>query len=149
NQGFLMSATDLYPPAPEGVPENFTRPSTAYQMRTFAVLGSLFLFLLVYLVLIAAVAYAGWWLAHTPPEIPSGKLGLLVIVAYLGGLICIGMLLVLLVKGLFKGQSTDRSGYIRVARQEQPELFRFIDRICEETSAPRPAGVYISPDVNA
>jgi Zn-dependent protease with chaperone function len=118
-------------------------------MRTFAVLGSLFLFLLVYLLLIVAVACAGWWLANTPPPIPRGNVALLVIVAYVGGLICIGMLLLLLVKGLFKGQSTDRSGYIPVARQEQPELFRFIDQICEETSAPKPAGVYISPDVNA
>jgi Zn-dependent protease with chaperone function len=59
------------------------------------------------------------------------------------------MLLLFLVKGLFKGQSTDRSGLIPVERREQPELFRFIDRICEETSAPKPAGVYISSDVNA
>jgi Zn-dependent protease with chaperone function len=144
-----MLATDLFPPAPEGVPENFTRPSQAYQLRTFAVLGGLFLFLLVYLVLIAATAYAGWWLAHTPPPIPHGKAAILVLVAYIGGLICVGMLLLFLVKGLFKGQSTDRSGYILVTRQEQPELFRFIDRICDETSAPRPAGVYVSPDVNA
>lgn len=140
---------DLYPPVPEGVPEFFTRPSKSYQVRTVAVLGSLFLFLLLYLFLIAAVAYAGWWLAHTPPGIPSGRGALFVIIAYFGALIGLGMLLVLLVKGIFKRQSTDRTGYIRVDRHEQPELFRFIDRICEETRAPRPAGVYISPDVNA
>ena len=129
-----MLTEDLYPLAPAGVPDNFTHPSTAYRMRTFTVLTSLFLFLMIYLFLIAAVAYAGWWLAQSPPTLPNGKAALFVIVAYFGGLICLGMLLLLLVKGLFKGQSIDRSGYIPVHRREQPELFRFIDRICEETS---------------
>ncbi|OWK46996.1 hypothetical protein FRUB_00695 [Fimbriiglobus ruber] len=54
-----------------------------------------------------------------------------------------------LVKGLFKRQRTDLSRDIRLERNEQPELFRFIDRLCEETSAPKPAGIYLSTDVNA
>ncbi|MCL2429092.1 MAG: M48 family metallopeptidase, partial [Alphaproteobacteria bacterium] len=146
-----MPAPDLYPAAPEGVPENFARPSTAYRMRVFAVLAGLVAFLVLYLVLIAATGYAGWWLVQArPATLPHNtNAALIVIVAYVGGVVSIAMLLLFLVKGLFTGQSTNRSGYVAVTRGEQPELFRFIDLVCEETNAPRPAGVYISPDVNA
>jgi Zn-dependent protease with chaperone function len=59
------------------------------------------------------------------------------------------MLLLFLAKGLFKSQKADRNTYLPVTRQQQPELFAFIDKVCEETAAPKPAGVYVSPDVNA
>lgn len=146
-----MPAPNLYPPAPEGVPENFTRPSPAYQLRTVAVLASLVAFLVLYLVLVAAAGCAAWWLVQArPATLPHGTNSVvIVIVAYVGGLAAIAMLLAFLVKGLFKRHASDRAGHVAVTRAEQPELFRFIDRVCEETGAPRPAGVYISPDVNA
>lgn len=140
-------ATDLYPPAPRGVPGDFTRSSPAYQRRTLAVLAGLFMFLLLYLVLIAATGYAGWRLAYALPRLSHSDSGAFVFIA--SGLVAVFMLLLFLVKGLFKSQKTDRSHYVAVTRAEQPELFRFIDRVCEETRAPRPAGVYVSPDVNA
>jgi Zn-dependent protease with chaperone function len=144
-----MTEAPLYPPAPAGVPPRFTRPSTAYRVRTLAVLAGLLAFLLLYLALVAGVSYAAYWLVLHPPPIPSGRGAILVLVAYLGSIAALVMLLLFLAKGLFKAQRTDRHTYLPVTRQQQPELFAFIDRVCEETAAPKPAGVYVSPDVNA
>jgi Zn-dependent protease with chaperone function len=144
-----MTEAPLYPPVPAEVPPRFTSPSTAYRVRTLAVLAGLFAFLLLYLALVAAACYAAHWLVLHPPTIPSGRGAILVLVAYVGSIAALGMLLLFLAKGLFKAQRTDRQTYIPVTRQQQPELFAFIDKVCEETSAPKPAGVYVSPDVNA
>lgn len=144
-----MTDATLYPAAPVGVPPNFTRPSGAYRMRTVAVLAGLFAFLLLYLGLVAAVCYAAYWLVLHPPPIPSGRGAFVVLVAYVGSIAALGMLLLFLAKGLFKSQKADRHTYLPVTRQQQPELFAFIDKVCEEAAAPKPAGVYVSPDVNA
>jgi Zn-dependent protease with chaperone function len=138
-----------FPAAPTKVPPDLTRPSTAYRYRILAILAGLIGFLLFYLLLIGTVIYAIIWLAENPPTLPKDRGVIIVIVAYLGGFVALGMLLVLLVKGLFKSQQGDRQRYVRVTREEQPVLFEFIDKVCDETSAPRPHGVYISPDVNA
>ena len=134
-----MPATDLYPPAPAGVPANFTRPSAAYRRRTAAVLAGLFGFLVLYLALIAAACYAAFWLLQHPPTMPRGRGAFIVGVAYVGAIACALMLLLFLVKGLFKSQRADRHTYVRVTREQQPELFAFIDRVCAETAAPKPA----------
>src|SRR5204862_2053908 len=58
------------------------------------------------------------------------------------------MLLLYLLKGLFR-RSAPRPMLLEVQRSEQPELFEFIDRLCDDTRAPRPRGVYLSHEVNA
>ena len=138
-----------FPAAPARVPTELTRPSAAYRLRTVALLVALIAFLLFYLALIGVVIYAIIWLAGNPPSLPKGRGAALVIIAYVGGFVALGMLLVFLVKGLFKTRHTDRQRYVRVTRKEQPVLFGFIDKVCQETGAPRPKGVYLSPDVNA
>ncbi|MFO0937674.1 MAG: M48 family metallopeptidase [Gemmataceae bacterium] len=139
----------IYPLAPEGIPSDFTKPTSQYRLRTLGVLAGLFAFLLIYLFLIAAVAYLGYLLATHPPPIPKGRAAIFAIVAYVGGLAAILMLFLFLFKGLFKSNKTDRSQYLKLKRSEHPQLFDFIDRLCLETAAPTPAGVFISPDVNA
>jgi Zn-dependent protease with chaperone function len=114
-----------------------------------AVLAGLIAFLVLYLALIAAVCYTAYWVALHPPPIPSGRGAILVLVAYVGSIAALVMLLLFLVKGLFKSQRADREMYVRLTRERQPELFEFIDTVCEETAAPKPAGVFVSPDVNA
>jgi Zn-dependent protease with chaperone function len=138
-----------FPPPPAAVPADFTRPSAAYRRRTALVLAGLVAFVLVYLALLAAVGYAAYWLATHPPPIPKGRGAVLVLVAYVGGIAALGLLLVFLAKGLFKGRRADRGTYVRLAREDQPELFAFIDKVCAAAAAPRPAGVYVSPEVNA
>src|SRR5262249_39170621 len=52
-------------------------------------------------------------------------------------------------KGLFKHQRVDRSLYVEVKENDQPELFGFIRRLARDTGAPFPRRVYLSPEVNA
>ena len=103
-----MTDAPLYPTAPAEVPPSFTAPSTAYLVQTLAVLVGLLVFLLLYLALVAGVCYAAYWLLLHPPPIPSGRGAILVLVAYLGSIVALGMRLLFLAKGLFKSQKADR-----------------------------------------
>src|SRR5262249_31671925 len=52
-------------------------------------------------------------------------------------------------KGLFKHQRVDRSLYVEVKENDQPELFGFIRQLARDTQAPFPRRIYLSPEVNA
>jgi Zn-dependent protease with chaperone function len=54
-----------------------------------------------------------------------------------------------LVRGLFHRNRTDLSQLVEVREQDQPLLFEFLHRLCEEVKSPFPHRVYLSWDVNA
>ncbi|MBO9674488.1 MAG: M48 family metalloprotease [Sphingobacteriaceae bacterium] len=67
-----------------------------------------------------------------------------------GGLICFGVLiLIFLVKFIFKVNKIDRSHLTQVTKTEQPELFKMIDEIVGEVGTDFPKKVYFSSEVNA
>ena len=67
-----------------------------------------------------------------------------------GGLVCFGVLiLVFLVKFIFKVNKVDRSHLTRITQAEQPDLFKMIDEIVEEVGTDFPKKVYLSSEVNA
>ncbi len=172
-----MSAdvSDRYPPSPANVPPDLTRPSKSYRTRVIIVLASLFVFVIIYLGLTIGSAYTCYyciaWLAEEEPkpafmppaQQPSGSRGGrsappvrsnrtttekpvfgLIIGSIFSGLLCL-----FLVKGLFKRSRVDPGMRIEVTEAEQPKLFAFIRRLCQETGAPFPQRVFLSPDVNA
>ena len=47
-----MTDTTLYPPRPADVPPDLTRPDAAYRGRVAAMIGGLFIFLVLYLVFV-------------------------------------------------------------------------------------------------
>jgi Zn-dependent protease with chaperone function len=59
------------------------------------------------------------------------------------------MVMVFLLKFMFSKKTNDRSQYIEIHREEEQELFDFIDKINAETNSPKPKKIYISADVNA
>ena len=65
-----------------------------------------------------------------------------------GGLFS-GLLCLFLVKGFFKSGQKERTVRVEITADDQPLLFDFIDRLCEETGAPTPRKVYVSHEVNA
>ncbi|HJL16626.1 MAG TPA: M48 family metallopeptidase [Sandaracinaceae bacterium LLY-WYZ-13_1] len=140
-----MSPTDVYPPSPREVPEDLLRPTTRYRLQVAIVLTSLFVFLAFYLGLVAASG----WLVFEALVYPVGSVGLGTILLKLGAVFSTGMLFAFLVKGLFKIDRPDRAGLIEVTEDEEPKLFAFIHRLVEETGAPMPKHVYLSPEVNA
>jgi Zn-dependent protease with chaperone function len=67
-----------------------------------------------------------------------------VIMGILAGLLCL-----FLVKGFFKWRRADQGEQVEVTEKDQPVLFAFIRRLCQDTRAPEPHRVYLTPDVNA
>ncbi len=144
-----MAASNLYPPSPQGVPADLTKASGAYRFRLLVLMGSLTLFLLLYVALVIGTGYLAWYVLTQP--LMSGKSGRMEwnpIFNGLGGVACT-MLFLFLLKGLFKGRRADRSMLLELRREQHLELFDFIERLCEEVGAPRPRKVFVSPDVNA
>jgi Zn-dependent protease with chaperone function/tetratricopeptide (TPR) repeat protein len=58
-------------------------------------------------------------------------------------------LLIFLGKALFFRQREGNARSFLVTPEEQPALFEFLNRLADETGAPRPHKVFLSPDVNA
>src|SRR5262249_8897707 len=110
---FTAMATDLlYPPAPANVPAQITRLDSAYRWRVGAMIGSLFLFLLLYLVIIAVAGLIAYWLLVTPVPNLRGKAMLAFLVLKFGGAFAAILLWLFLLKGLFKGRRVERSAYL-------------------------------------
>lgn len=61
-----------------------------------------------------------------------------------GGIVCL-----FLVKGLFKRRRSDPNEVLEITAENQPELFAFIRRVCDETGAPRPRRVIVIAHVSA
>jgi Zn-dependent protease with chaperone function len=145
----MTTAVDLYPPAPADVPAEITRLDGAYRWRVVAMIAGLFLFLLLYLVFIAAAGLLAWWLLALPVPDMRGKGIVVFLVFKFGGALAALLLCLFLVKGLFKGRRVERSSYVTLKEQDHPDLFAFIRRVYRDTGAPPPRHVYVSPEVNA
>lgn len=145
-----MSSVALYPPAPRNVPGEVTQLDPAYRGRVITMIASLFFFLVLYLLFVAAAGLLAYWLIMLPvPETGSGRgIGMLLIFKFGGALAAI-LLCLFLFKGLFKGQRVERSQYVKLNERDQPQLFAFIRQLCKDTGAPLPRYVYVDPEVNA
>ena len=129
---------ELYPDPPAELPALPTT-TTAYRIRVVVVLVSLLLFLALYLGLVAGSAYLVYlcWLIEEWSLLKFG------------GLAGSAMLFLFLLKGLFKRQAMDLSELREIKEHEQPTLFAFIRKLCEDAGAPFPGRIYLSADVNA
>ncbi len=80
-----MATDALYPPAPANVPPAITRLDSAYRLRVIAMIGGLFLFLLLYLVFIAAAGLLAYGLLLLPTPTGGGRGIILFLVLKFGG----------------------------------------------------------------
>ncbi len=132
--------TELYPPAPAGVPADLAAPTGRYKRQTAAAVIGVVAFFLLYLGmtywfgLVAYRAFAAWG-EHTKRALFVG--------------IPSAFLCLVLLKGLFVRQKLSRDSLLQITADEEPELFRFIHRVADDIGAPRPHKVFLSPDVNA
>lgn len=138
-----------YPPGPQHVPANITEPSAAFKKEVSGVMGSILLFLVVYIILfLAAVGLAIACVAAGVFVMVNIRNLWMILIGI--GLIGVGiMVLIFLVKFLFAVSKFDRSGSIEITEEEQPKLFAFIRQLTKETQTPFPKRIYLSPDVNA
>jgi len=145
----MLSHNFPYPATPSNVPSSITEPSPAFKMQAGRVMGSIVLFLVVYLLmlllslaLVAGCVYAGF-------AIITSLKGLWGILAGLG-LIGLGiMVFVFLVKFLFSVSRFNEEGSIEITEEEQPRLFAFVKQVAKDAQAPLPKKILLSPDVNA
>lgn len=139
----------IYPPKPLNVSEKVTEPSAAFKKEVSKVLFSIGLFILVYFLLMGGAiglalltGFGGLMLIAAYPSVITIMLGL--------GLIGLGiMVLFFLIKFIFKKVSADRSNLTEIKKNDQPELFEFIQKLTDEVGAPFPKRIYLSADVNA
>lgn len=133
----------IYPAGPESVPDNLTRPTTAYKQRAWLAMAGLMFFVLIYFFL------AGWfaWTAYRliAGAITGGGEALVGIVVGAAA----AFLAVFMLKALVFVKRSDQSGDIEITAADQPRLFAFLHRLADEAGAPRPNRVFVSPRVNA
>ena len=117
--------------------------------QVYKVIGSIVLFMIVYLILMAA----GTLLA-----IVFGWLGILLMMtfrSFIGLIFGLGMIgagvsvIIFLVKFIFAVSKDENSQRIEVLEAEQPRLFAFIRELTTATGTHFPKKIYFSPDVNA
>ena len=136
-------------PSIQGAPPELTVPNPAYRRQVVIVLLSLALFDLFYLGLVVA---SGWAVVYgitqgmnaVPDELGHSDAN-----SCYGLAVMAGILFLFLVKSLFKWRKAEQEMQIEITQKEHPELFNFIRHICEDTRAPFPYRVFVTPEVNA
>jgi Zn-dependent protease with chaperone function len=146
-----MTTDNLYPPSIQGVPPNLTAPSMAYRRQVVVVLISIVVFVMAYIGLIAGSAWLVFYgIAQATTDANQFETARSSDNNWWFGLSVIaGVLLLFLVKALFKWHKDKDKMHIEITEQEHPELFRFVRKICEDTRAPQPKKVFVTHDVNA
>jgi Zn-dependent protease with chaperone function len=145
----FMSQVLHYPASPVNADDSAIRPSAAFKKEVFNVTAAIFFFIIIYLLLVVAAgllaalcAFGGIMLVMFLPKFITLMLGL--------GLCGLGVMVIyFLIKFIFKTNKVDRSGLIEVTEADQPDLFAFVRQLTEDTQAPFPKRIYLSPDVNA
>lgn len=106
---------------------------------------AILLFFALYAVLVIALGY----LVYLAVIFDIGAVGLYPLLAKLGAIAGAAMLLFFTIKFLFKLKNPKPPNRIPLTREQQPQLWQFVEQICRETGAPLPKYIYVDPDVNA
>lgn len=150
----MTEIDSLYPPAPKDVPADLARPGFRYGLMVALVLLALFLFLLIYLALMAGSLGILVWAIDPPAEVViklSGSTATRIVFVVLRLGLCAAsvMFFAFLFKGLLPKQANDAANYVEITEADQPRLFGFIRRLCREIGCTIPAHVYLSYDASA
>lgn len=134
-----------YPPSPDDVPLTFTQPPPYYRLQAGLLLLSLMLFFCFYLFLLGA---SGWYLygMWLTPIMPDTEIDIFVKVLLS---VMDGMLFLFLLKNLFRFEDPIEMTGIEIEQGRQPDFFRFLEKLCDETGAPTPNRVFVDASVNA
>jgi Zn-dependent protease with chaperone function len=119
-----------------------------YKIGLAAVALMMVLLPLLYLAIIAATGYAVYRHAVDPFFDFENVSGLTGVLLYVGPII-IGVILVFFMIKPLLARRVKPAEAVPVTAEEEPELFRFIDAICDLVKAPRPKRVLLDLQVNA
>ncbi|MBL7931334.1 MAG: M48 family metallopeptidase [Bacteroidia bacterium] len=138
-----------YPASPTADTTSLVKVPATYRKHVWGVLSSIFVFIIGYLamlVLSLALIYYGAKLALA---IIMFKPNWITLIAAAGVMIVVIMFFVFIIKFMFKIKKEDAENKVELSREEHPLLFEFIERVCDETKAPKPHKIVVSPAVNA
>jgi len=131
-----------YPQGPASVPAGLADAPPEYKHRAYLAVAALLGFVLLYVALTGWFAYKGFTLLRA--SLAGGSHALAGAAA---GLLC-AFLAIFLGKALFFIRRGRDDELIDVGNSE-PALLEFVHRIADETGAPRPHKVFLSPRVDA
>lgn len=125
------------------------RVGFGYQLGLLATAVVMLILPLIYMALVAVVAYGVYWHAVYDTSIFEGRgNGRGKLIAYLAPL-AVGIILVLfMVKPLFARRSRGNAP-MALRRENEPLLFAFVDRLCEVVGARKPSRIQVNTQVNA
>lgn len=138
-----------YPKAPKVNVDELRAISPVYQAHVVKVLLSILLFILTYLAVLGfavGVFLLSLWASLSIIKALKGFYGLLIVA---GVVFSAGMFVYFIIKFLFQVKRDTDTSRIELLESDQPQLFEFVKRVCEETEAPFPQKIFISPAVNA
>lgn len=139
----------LYPATPEITDPQKLAISPTFRRQVPKVIGTILLFILVYLSLVLAaigLAFGCGYVGFLIFSVLTNFLGIILGI----GIIAVGIsVLVFLIKFIFAVAKDEDTGRIRIMEKDHPELFQFIRRLSGETGTRFPRKIFLSPSVNA
>jgi Zn-dependent protease with chaperone function len=132
----------IYPANPSHIPADLSLQSPGIRRHVWLAVAGLLGFVIVYFALSAWFAWAAY---HLLLGLDSHQTSLFTYVV--GG--SSGFLALFMIKALFFVKKGSMSKDFEVTAATEPQLFGFLNRLADETGAPRPHRVFLSPRVNA
>lgn len=136
---------NVYPLSPTDLPKKLTKLPGTYKLKASLAILSVLLFFVLYFALVAGSAWLMIYAVFYEIEDVNKGTILLKLGAIAGSI----MLFVFTFKFLVKLKNPSYENRVKLDRNEYPELFAFVEKICAETGAPKPKNIYADPDVNA
>jgi Zn-dependent protease with chaperone function len=123
--------------------------SLLYRVGMLLVMLAMLVLPLLYVALVAHDGYAVvWHAAHTLTVLAGRGGGRGRVFIYVAPIVIGGILLVFMVKPLFARRVRSHPP-LALARDEEPLLFAFVERLCAIVCAPTPRAIHVDTDVNA
>lgn len=130
---------------PESLPKNLIAVTFSYRVKVLLAIVSILLFFSLFFALIG-LSFLVFYYALI---FPLWNISFWSIVIKLGAIAGAGMLIVFLFKFMLNLRNQVPQNRIEVSKKSEPELWQFIEAICNKTGAPKPVRIYLDPDVNA
>ncbi|TVZ16190.1 M48 family metalloprotease [Maribacter sp. MAR_2009_72] len=134
-----------YPTSPNSVPKSLTKLPFSYLLKSILSILAIVLFFVLYVSMVIGLGY----LFYYAIIYDMGYINKLTIIMKVGAIAGAAMLFVFSLKFIFKLKNHKPNNRILLKKEEHTDLWNFIEKICEETGAPRPKNIYLDPDVNA
>lgn len=135
--------TFVFPPSPISVPDGLTKPTPKYRRSAQLAMLSLVGFMALYLALTGWFGWTAYQIFSTIDRFEKDQMW----VAIAGA--CSAFLALFMVKSLVFFQKGAGNEDMELKAKDHPRLFKFLHAIADETGAPKPYRVFLSPRVNA